>query len=120
MKAKAAVFMGANKDFEVREFEVTKPPKGYGQMDLIASGIQTDMTADERRLLAEAERYVRQIAELEGNEAMADVLEARRRGLDEVLKQLQPVLERERIRIDMQRRERVLRANEMMLENMTL
>ena len=39
MRAKAAVFIGANKDFEVREFEVTKPPKGYGQMDLIASGI---------------------------------------------------------------------------------
>ena len=39
MKAKAAVFMGALKDFEVREFEVTKPPKGYGQMELIASGI---------------------------------------------------------------------------------
>ena len=39
MKAKAAVFMGAHKDFEVREFNVTKPPKGYGQMELIASGI---------------------------------------------------------------------------------
>ena len=39
MKAKAAVFMGAHKDFEVREFEVTKPPKGYGKMELIASGI---------------------------------------------------------------------------------
>lgn len=39
MKAKAAVFMGANKDFEVREFEVTDVPKGYGQMELIASGI---------------------------------------------------------------------------------
>jgi L-iditol 2-dehydrogenase len=39
MKVKAAVFVGANKDFEVREFEVTKPPKGYGQMDLIASGV---------------------------------------------------------------------------------
>jgi len=39
MKAKAAVFMGAHKDFEVREFEVTKTPKGYGQMELIASGI---------------------------------------------------------------------------------
>ena len=39
MKAKAAVFAGTNKDFEVREFEVTKPPKGYGQMELIASGI---------------------------------------------------------------------------------
>ena len=39
MKAKAAVFMGAHKDFEVREFEVTKCPSGYGQMELIASGI---------------------------------------------------------------------------------
>ncbi len=39
MKAKAAVFMGANKNFEVREFEVTDVPKGYGQMELIASGI---------------------------------------------------------------------------------
>lgn len=39
MKAKAAVFMGALKDFEVREFEVTEPPRGYGQMELIASGI---------------------------------------------------------------------------------
>ena len=39
MKAKAAVFMGAQKDFDVREFEVTKPPKGYGQMELLASGI---------------------------------------------------------------------------------
>ena len=39
MKAKAAVFMGANKDFEVREFEVTKCPKGYGQMQLISSGV---------------------------------------------------------------------------------
>lgn len=39
MKAKAAVFMGPEKDFEVREFEVTKTPKGYGQSELIASGI---------------------------------------------------------------------------------
>jgi len=31
--------MGANKDFEVREFEVTETPAGYGRMDLIASGI---------------------------------------------------------------------------------
>ena len=68
--------------------------------DLIASGIQTDMTADERRLLTEAERYVRQIAELEGNEDMADVLQARQKGYAEVLKQLRAVLERERIRIN--------------------
>ena len=39
MKAKAAVFMGAHKDFEVREFPVTEPPKGYARMELIASGI---------------------------------------------------------------------------------
>lgn len=39
MKAKAAVFMGAHKDFEVREFEVTPTPAGYGQTELIASGI---------------------------------------------------------------------------------
>ena len=39
MKVKAAVFMGANADFEVREFEVTKTPAGYGRSTLIASGI---------------------------------------------------------------------------------
>ena len=39
MKAKAAVFMGPHKDFEVREFDVTKCPSGYGQMKLIASAI---------------------------------------------------------------------------------
>lgn len=39
MTAKAAVFMGPEKDFEVREFEVTATPKGYGRSDLIASGI---------------------------------------------------------------------------------
>lgn len=39
MKAKAAVFMGPEKDFEIREFEVTKTPNGYGQSELIASGI---------------------------------------------------------------------------------
>ncbi len=39
MKAKGAVFMGVNLPFEVREFEVTPPPAGYGRMELIASGI---------------------------------------------------------------------------------
>lgn len=39
MKAKAAVFVGPHKDFEVREFDVTPCPKGYGQMKLIASSI---------------------------------------------------------------------------------
>lgn len=39
MKAKAAVFMGANASFEVREFPVTETPAGYGRSRLIASGI---------------------------------------------------------------------------------
>ena len=39
MKAKAAVFMGANEPFEIREFEVTATPAGYGRSTLIASGI---------------------------------------------------------------------------------
>lgn len=39
MKAKAAVFQGANRPFEVREFKVTAPPAGYGRSELIASGI---------------------------------------------------------------------------------
>lgn len=39
MKAKAAVFMGANVPFEVREFEVTATPAGYGRSELIASGV---------------------------------------------------------------------------------
>lgn len=39
MKAKAAVFMGANVPFEVREFEVTPVPAGYGCSELIASGV---------------------------------------------------------------------------------
>ncbi len=37
--AKAAVFMGAGNDFEIREFPVTETPKGYGRSELIASGI---------------------------------------------------------------------------------
>ncbi len=39
MNAKAAVFMGKNEPFEVREFPVTTPPSGFAQMELIASGI---------------------------------------------------------------------------------
>ncbi len=39
MKAKAAVFMGAGQPFDIREFEVTKTPAGYGRSTLIASGI---------------------------------------------------------------------------------
>ncbi|MBR7078889.1 MAG: alcohol dehydrogenase, partial [Clostridia bacterium] len=39
MKAKAAVFEGANVPFSVREFEITDVPKGYGKSELIASGV---------------------------------------------------------------------------------
>jgi len=39
MKAKAAVFMGVEKPFDIREFDVTEPPKGYGRCTLDASGI---------------------------------------------------------------------------------
>ncbi|MBR6727641.1 MAG: alcohol dehydrogenase catalytic domain-containing protein, partial [Clostridia bacterium] len=39
MKAKAAVFMGPEKPFDVREFEVTATPAGYGKSRLIASGV---------------------------------------------------------------------------------
>ena len=39
MKVKAAVFTGPHKPFEVREFEVTDTPAGYGRCTLIASGI---------------------------------------------------------------------------------
>ncbi|MBP5765412.1 MAG: alcohol dehydrogenase catalytic domain-containing protein [Clostridia bacterium] len=39
MKAKAAVFEGANVPFSVRDFEITDVPKGYGKSELIASGV---------------------------------------------------------------------------------
>ena len=39
MKVKAAVFTGPHKPFDVREFEVTDTPAGYGRCTLIASGI---------------------------------------------------------------------------------
>ncbi len=52
MKAKAAVFMGPDNDFEVREFEVTETPKGYARMDLIASGVcGTDLHFHNGKLL---------------------------------------------------------------------
>lgn len=39
MKAKAAVFMGANNPFEIREYELIPPKPGYAKMSLIASGV---------------------------------------------------------------------------------
>lgn len=75
MKAKAAVFMGANKDFEVREFEVTKCPAGYGQMELIASGIcGTDLHMHNGKLDVAApsiigHEFVGRITDLDTDEA---------------------------------------------------
>lgn len=39
MKAKAAVYVGPNKPFEIREYEVTSPKAGYAKLSLIASGV---------------------------------------------------------------------------------
>lgn len=75
MKAKAAVFMGAHKDFEVREFDVTKCPEGYGQMELIASGIcGTDLHMHNGKLAVGApsiigHEFVGRITDLDKNEA---------------------------------------------------
>ena len=75
MKAKAAVFMGAHKDFEVREFEVTSTPKGYGQMELIASGIcGTDLHFHNGKLDVDApsiigHEFVGKITDLDEDEA---------------------------------------------------
>ncbi len=38
-KAKACVFMGAGNPFEIREFDITPTPSGYGKCELLASGI---------------------------------------------------------------------------------
>lgn len=55
MKAKAAVFMGAEQSFEVREFEVTDTPDGYGRSELIASGIcGTDVHFHRGKLFVQA------------------------------------------------------------------
>lgn len=37
--AKAAVFVGANKPFEIREYPVVEPKEGYARLSLIASGV---------------------------------------------------------------------------------
>jgi len=80
MKAKAAVFMGPNTPFEVREFEVTKPPKGYGQMELIASGIcGTDLHMYNGKLSVGAPSIIGH--EFVGRLTDADEAEAARYGL---------------------------------------
>ena len=43
-KAAAAVFHGAGKPFEIREFDITPTPAGFARLKLIASGVcGTDM-----------------------------------------------------------------------------
>ena len=75
MKAKAAVFMGAHKDFEVREFDVTATPKGYGRMELIASGIcGTDLHFHNGKLAIDpptviGHEFVGKVTELDEEEA---------------------------------------------------
>ena len=57
--AKCAVFMGHNVPFEVREYPVTKPPKGYGASELLASGVcGTDLHIHTGRLAGEKETII--------------------------------------------------------------
>lgn len=75
MKAKAAVFMGAEKPFEVREFEVTPTPAGYGRSELIASGIcGTDIHIHRGKLFTQApsiigHEFVGRLTDCEDTEA---------------------------------------------------
>ena len=77
MKAKAAIFMGAHKDFEVREFDVVAAPAGYGRMDLIASGIcGTDLHFHNGKLVVApptviGHEFVGRITDLPGDEGDA-------------------------------------------------
>ena len=53
--AKGAIFRGRNVPFEVREFPVTEPPKGYGASELLASGVcGTDLHIHSGRLGTDA------------------------------------------------------------------
>jgi len=50
-KLKAAIFTGAHNPFEIREYEVKQPPKGYIGLNLLASGVcGTDVHFHEGRL----------------------------------------------------------------------
>ena len=77
MNAKAAVFMGANRPFEVREFPVTTPPTGYAQLDLIASGVcGTDLHIHNGKLEESApaiigHEFVGRITAVDADEAAA-------------------------------------------------
>jgi len=75
--AKCAVFMGHNVPFEVREYPVTKPPKGYGASELLASGVcGTDLHIHTGRLGGDAEtiighEFVGRLADCDPAEAAA-------------------------------------------------
>lgn len=77
MKAKCAVFMGHNVPFEIREYPVTKPPKGYGMSELLASGVcGTDLHIHSGRLGGEPEtvighEFVGRLADCDPDEAAA-------------------------------------------------
>ncbi len=75
MKAKAAVFMGAEHPFEVREFPVTPPPSGYAQLELIASGVcGTDLHIHNGKLEESAPAIIGH--EFVGRITAADAVEA--------------------------------------------
>ena len=58
--AKGAIFRGRNVPFEVREFPVTEPPKGYGASELLASGVcGTDLHIHSGRLGTEGNNGAR-------------------------------------------------------------
>jgi threonine dehydrogenase-like Zn-dependent dehydrogenase len=80
MKAKAAVYMGAEKDFDVKEFAVTETPSGYGRSELIASGIcGTDVHIQTGRLDCPAPAIIGH--EFVGKLTDADPAEAAKFGL---------------------------------------
>jgi len=80
MKAKCAVFMGHNIPFEIREYPVVKPPKGYGMSTLLASGVcGTDLHIHSGRLGCEEENVIGH--EFVGKLADCDPAEAAEYGL---------------------------------------
>lgn len=80
MKAKAAVFTGVNKPFDLREFLLTAPPKGYAKMELIASGVcGTDLHFHNGKLAIQPPTVIGH--EFVGRITEADEEEAARYGL---------------------------------------
>lgn len=75
MNAKAAVFMGANKPFDVRTFVVLPAPSGYARMELIASGVcGTDIHFHNGKLAIDpptviGHEFVGKITDVDENEA---------------------------------------------------